>query len=297
MKFVLLVLFLMGSVFAKEGGNGGHAVVCRDERNVINWIRLLDIYEGEVLYKQQYLDESSVEDIVEKSLARLGQYPNFRKMIEREMEVFSEKIIFVENGDELVLTEDAFPPVIKKGCRFEQLAAYTEDGLLLISRELYEASSNLDKAALFMHESFYAFNRGLGDTNSLKARKSIVYLLADQFNEREFLSSIQKNVPFYDGVFKSPYPKRDEAYNCEVSFVKNKNHFSVSGNFGCLSGGFVQNISYELNLVEGSDFVFEFKVKNFKTYRYFVQFQYNQTVTFYYRLEDVGSSNGVLLVR
>ena len=64
----LMLLIFNTMVLASDGGvdgGGGNGVVCRDSSDSITTVRMLDLYEGEILYSLQFSDSFST---VEKAL-------------------------------------------------------------------------------------------------------------------------------------------------------------------------------------------------------------------------------------
>lgn len=180
MKKLFFLLFLPLMSFAGEKGNGGYAIVCRDNNNQITSAELLDIYEGRVLYKRSYaVDMNSTDELIELAKTRIGDFGSFLNKLNKELSFINQNLIFIPNGNELEPTDDAFPPIKKKGCQFEQLANYTNLGEVLISQEIYDHLDNINKAALFIHEAVYAIRRkAVGDETSQVSRRIVAHLMA-----------------------------------------------------------------------------------------------------------------------
>jgi hypothetical protein len=180
-----VVASMSGEVLAGDKGNGGYSVVCRDDSGFINTAELLDIYEGRVLYKRNYaVDQNSVEDLIEIARIRVSQYAAFQNKLDKELASIEQNLIFVPVGNELEPTDDAFPAIKKKGCKFEQLANYQDSGELLVSQEIYDRLDNVNKAALIVHEAIYSYRRkALGETTSVNTRKLVGQLLAANADE------------------------------------------------------------------------------------------------------------------
>ncbi len=181
MKAWGLVFLMMSSLaIAGDKGNGGYSIVCRDADNKITSAELLDIYEGRILYKRSYaVDLNTVEDLIEVAKSRLTQWELFSKKLQREIDVIEQNAIYIPEGNELEPTDDAFPPIKKTGCKFEQLANYTNSGEVLISQEIFDKLDNVNKAAMFVHEAVYSIRRkSLGDTTSQISRRLVAHLMA-----------------------------------------------------------------------------------------------------------------------
>lgn len=174
------LLTLSLSAIAGDKGNGGYSVVCRSEQGQITSAELLDIYEGRVIYKKNYaVEQNTVEDLVEIAKSRVANYAAFSNKLNRELKLVNENIIFIPAGNELEPTDDAFPPIKKQGCKFEQLANYQDSGELLVSQEIFDHLDNVNKAALFVHEALYSYRRkALGETTSKNTRRLVAQIIS-----------------------------------------------------------------------------------------------------------------------
>jgi hypothetical protein len=179
MLFIALVFPILSAVAGNEGGNGGVSVVCRNLNGSIMSAQILDLYEGEELYGRTYGDNAiPVETKIKLAELKISENPSYLKKFKREMVLVKSNMVFVGNDNILESTNDALPIMRRKGCKFEQLANYTNDGDLYVSQEIYDALDNNNKAALFLHEAIYSIRRKIGDNNSRNARKLVAHLMA-----------------------------------------------------------------------------------------------------------------------
>lgn len=182
MKIFIPLLILFSSLsFAGDKGNGGYSIVCRDnESGTINSAELLDIYEGRILYKRNFLsNEKSLEELIALAEEKVSIYGFFATKLRKEINLIEKNKIYIPAGNELEPTDDAFPPIKKKGCKFEQLANYTNSGEVLISSEIYDELDNLNKAALIIHEAIYSIRRkALGEPTSQNTRRLVAHIMA-----------------------------------------------------------------------------------------------------------------------
>ncbi len=188
MKALSIFLIMMSSlVYAGDKGNGGYSIVCRDNEGPITSAELLDIYEGRILYKKSFVvDQNSVEDLVNVALERVKGWGEFYSILQKEIHLVEKNMILIPEGNELEPTDDAFPPIKKKGCKFEQLANYTNSGEVLVSQEIFDHLDNVNKAAMFIHEAIYSIRRKiLGDTTSQASRKFTAQLMAQNFDQTQ----------------------------------------------------------------------------------------------------------------
>lgn len=166
-------------LFAGEKGNGGYSVVCRDQAGSITSAEILDLYEGRVIYKNSYSEgQISSDDHMKEAINNLKD-PLFIKYVNIELKLYIKNKIFIPIGNELEATEDAFPSIRKKNCKFEQVANYLSTGEILIAEEIYQHFDELNKGALALHEAIYSIRRkAVGDTDSKTTRKIVSEILS-----------------------------------------------------------------------------------------------------------------------
>jgi hypothetical protein len=183
---VAILSFSTVSAFASLSGvgNGGVSVVCRDSGDRITSAQLLDIYEGKVRHGKKYDNQLDVDTKVELAQLKLINYPSFLSAFQEELANVKAMMVYIPIGNELTPTNDAFPTVLKKGCEFEQVANYTEDGDLLVSQEIFNELATVDRAALLVHEVVYALLRKNGATDSRQARRLTAELLAKNVDQK-----------------------------------------------------------------------------------------------------------------
>lgn len=178
--FFAIFMVFSAHGFSGEKGNGGVSVVCRNDAQIITSAELLDIYEGRILYKRQYVvDLNDTEELLQMALQRISKFEEFHTRLIREIKAVKKGLIFVSAENELEATEDAFPPVKKKNCRYEQLANYRSSDEVIVSQEIYDSLDNVNKAALILHEAIYSLRRkSVGDNTSTTSRKFVAHLMA-----------------------------------------------------------------------------------------------------------------------
>lgn len=190
----LLMAVSLSSFAGGTAGNGGVSVVCRDTKGNITSAELLDIYEGREVHALKIPNEDVGMDtriqFVQLKLVRNSQ---FLTKFQDELALAQANTVFISKGNELEPTNDAFPVIRRKGCKFEQLANYTNDGNLLISQEIYDELDNNNKAALYIHEAVYSIRRKVGDTNSQKSRRLVAHLMASN-GDRAIIDSLISQV-------------------------------------------------------------------------------------------------------
>lgn len=176
----LMIWGLSALAMSGDKGNGGYSVVCRDSQGDITTAELLDIYEGRIIHKLEYpKDELAVDAFVSVAEHRSQGNVAFSDKLRREIDQIRANTVFISEGNELELTEDAFPVIKRRGCQYEQLANYTDDGLLIVSQEIYDHLDSLNQASLIIHEAVYSIRRkALGENTSVNSRKITAFIMA-----------------------------------------------------------------------------------------------------------------------
>lgn len=175
----------------KEVGNGGQAVVCRDAKGKILSAELLDLFEAENLPEMKLTIVRTAEHATEqlrKAGSRLETSKDSwedkgDKFYENFFATFSsvlDKYHFLQENLGNTPIDDSYPTIAKKGCQFEQLAAYRPNGRIDIDSEIFQALGQTDRAALLAHETIYKLAREYGRAkDSVMTRKLVGYLFAE----------------------------------------------------------------------------------------------------------------------
>ena len=220
----LCLMMTVLSLSAFAGGvvtGGGQGVVCRDTSGKVKSVELFDLWEARQIHPDWKIikSEKSVEQQVKEGIQRLRYAiyePSFSGNIEIDKQArqlvediedqasvffkhengenFSGKIVDLEKGTELTLTQDSFEDIQvspNSGCRKEQLVSYKRTSLLM-RKELIDLMDKTNRAALYLHESFYASLRMLSlEKSSVRVRKAIGYVMSGHAfasTEKEFAS-------------------------------------------------------------------------------------------------------------
>lgn len=241
MRMVLASFVLLLSVFAnaKEGGNGGVSVVCRNDKGGITKAELLDTFELRNMHGLTEATFISEEEALEYVLARLDRNRNYKDTFLTHYKRIKQKTVFLEEGVAIDPTEDAFPILRNKKCKFEQLAVYTEHGKLLVDSEIYKHLNLINQVALTVHEVIFYIDRVVNKaTSSSQSRTFTAHLLAKE-NEVEALDTFLKT------FFRSPLPRDYQLseysnmyQECKVSIAKQDyNSFRITYGSKCRLAG------------------------------------------------------------
>ena len=186
-KYLATTWMLMAIAQAGDKeGNGGGSIVCRDSTGEIKKAFLLDLWEGETLPLRQngllplsiVRDEStSVDDQINRVLNRFLQINKtaFETLVDeiwrikREIKILSLRIEPIHDSRNFAL-----PEIEGLTCRKEQLASYTRENGLVVSRSIWDKLPKTDRAALIFHEAIYKWERKhLGAKDSDHTRKIV----------------------------------------------------------------------------------------------------------------------------
>ncbi len=145
-----------------EVGNGGDAVVCRNQDQSIKSVELLDYYEARV--EKGLKINLNVNDSVEKNVKTLIERISIKdnqpkQFLNVYMKAFANEVKFLPNT-ELVDIPDSHHMTFPSNCRVEQLAiqkqpVYPQDPRYTINQDLWEKMDSANQAGLIMHELLY----------------------------------------------------------------------------------------------------------------------------------------------
>lgn len=171
--------------FARAGekvGNGGVAVVCRTAAGAITSAELLDIFEGVNQMSLSSPDRNIGVDLeIDIAKTRMVSNPSFLSKFTDELAAVKSNLVFLPRGIGLEPTNDAFPVINKRGCKFENVANYSTDGRIYIDSEIFQELKPVHQAALYVHETVYAIARNVqGETSSVRSRKLTAQIMASQ---------------------------------------------------------------------------------------------------------------------
>lgn len=186
---LLLIACSTSLAGVKEVGNGGGLWVCRDSSsNQIHWMRLVDLFEAEAEFKLNLSMHTgrSYTEILDLTKIRIfktnkGLFSDLEQYIDT---VERNKIMV--NAD-LEMIDDALfrirPPqssCVNGDISYVQFGNYTNYGAILIRQDLWQSISELDKAALIVHEAIYAyFRQRYNQTNSVQTRIAVGYIFSN----------------------------------------------------------------------------------------------------------------------
>lgn len=182
--FSLAIASLSASLpaYAVQEGHGGVSLVCRDSKKKIVSAQLLDLFEGRNEYGYQFqVRNEDYREQIHRVINLLRDHCILQgDEIEARIIAIMSRRVMVESDIELILSQDAFPLIRKRGCSFEQVATYAHDDGVMIQPEIFEQLSETHKAALYVHEAIYLLAREeLGVERSTKVRKAVAYLFSE----------------------------------------------------------------------------------------------------------------------
>jgi len=182
--FICIIGLSMQSWGGPSTSGGGKSIVCRDGNNRIKSVELLDLYEGRVQYQLNYQEApESWQDQIKQQLHRtkLDEYYNSLEigipLPDRVADIIAAMTV-IPPGTKLNPINDSLEVIAPVGCGIEQTANYQTDLSVLIDGEIWNAMSNMQKAALIMHEAIYRGLRSHGEADSRRARHFNAYIFS-----------------------------------------------------------------------------------------------------------------------
>lgn len=195
---IFIVLFFSNLVFAGVmNGGGGKGVVCLDTHHQIKSVELLDLWEARTIYGRTPIHpklsvEKQVNFLLESLKTSIYNRTEFATIggvdfvgaeaYKQIMKMNTDRFFYPDNhvhwlsGVKLDLTNDSFEIARPTNCEIRQLARYTDTtgwGDVLIDKDLFDKMDNTNKAALIIHEAYYANLRGFGEKSSIRIRRAI----------------------------------------------------------------------------------------------------------------------------
>lgn len=202
MKLILVIVtamfFFNSDVFAAGGteiGGGGKAVVCLNADQSLKSIETLDLWEERVLYNRELKQSNeTLAESVDSKLKLLsesypfrGRGPNCKDShcVLQWLQGYADQFLSDDSkvrrlrNVRLPLTEDSFDLGQPKDCEMRQVVNYQPSGLIFVDQDLFEMMDVQNKAALIIHEAYYATLRLLAqETNSIRTRRAVGYVFS-----------------------------------------------------------------------------------------------------------------------
>lgn len=175
----------------RDVGNGGGVWTCRPGESLqsqIRWIQFVDLFEGRSelglnIPRSSELSFEALLDSVERKIFSVNReyYAEYAEQIQKVRQNLQ-----IREGIQLEIIDDALyssrpaPETCTGGTiRYEQLANYRDDGVILVDKRLWEELFVIDQAALYVHEAVYALLRAKENAqDSRKSRKVTAYLFS-----------------------------------------------------------------------------------------------------------------------
>ncbi|MBF0300294.1 MAG: hypothetical protein HQK51_16350 [Oligoflexia bacterium] len=160
-------------------GNGGDAVVCKNQTGEIISVEQFDFYEARNIRNINHqLGDISVSPL-DKVLLVINKLARLDPVLADKFKItalnFFNQTQFLTDS-ELTDINDSGGLFIPKGCKLEQIAIarqpqFDDDSkIFFINKDLYDKMDNNNKAGLILHEIVYQEFIKKGENNSIKAR-------------------------------------------------------------------------------------------------------------------------------
>ena len=209
-KLIFLVVTVLSSMniqAMQETGNGGDVIVCRNEKNTITSVELLDFYEARTLRGIDYNlggQSLNVNDKMFIALKRLERL-SFQRATTyfKKVDEFFNNSVFLSG---IVLTDvpDSNHSIIPAGCDIEQIViqrkpTFPEDKKFTVNKDLWDKLDNDNKAGLILHEVIFDEALSFKHKNSIATRYFNSYLTSlkiEELNIQDFINLLSK-INFY----------------------------------------------------------------------------------------------------
>ncbi|MGZ3749436.1 MAG: hypothetical protein ACXVCD_19020 [Pseudobdellovibrionaceae bacterium] len=202
-------------------GNGGGVWVCEDSHHTVYDIMFMAVFEARREYQLNLPEvQHAPLDTVQLQKKWIEKFLNDPHNIIKHIEYVEKNITWID--DVINLIPDGankispHPSTCKQGdWNAVQLVNFTDDFRILVRRELFDSPfmSNLEKAAVYLHEGIYSYLRTeFSDTNSVRARAIVGFLLSN-LPDNEKLVRIQKVLK---QVVDNPEPQPTTSWMCGI---------------------------------------------------------------------------------
>lgn len=181
-------------------GNGGGVWVCESSTHEVFDILFMDVFEARREY-QLNLAETDAQPTalvkekevwIQKFMPNQSDIVKYIDYVEPNITWIDDVINFIPDGANKI---SPHPSLCKQGdWKAVQLVNFTDDFRVLVRRDLFQSPymSNLEKAAVYLHEGIYSYLREkYHDTTSVRARAIVGFLLSD-LPDQQKLERIQK---------------------------------------------------------------------------------------------------------
>lgn len=183
---IIISMFVISNSYSgeREVGNGGAVWSCEKD-GVRNWLKVVDLFEAEEEFhlSPRVWKETKWENIVEEVSAVFeatasDTYFEYKTYLDKILR----RLTFI-NSDLSIINDSNFrivPRCVEGSPYYRQIANYTLEEQLLIEKDLWNDLTEVQKAAVIIHEAIYTFYREIyQDETSLQARKAVGYLFSN----------------------------------------------------------------------------------------------------------------------
>ena len=162
----ILPALAQGESMGSGSSGGGDAIVCFDG-STIKSAALMDLYEGNNIFGDVHtLQGSHYLSILNSALDKIGASAYGLKTGFTERSSIKELAIhveqkkrFISRSVELAPVNDSYEVFLPKDCKIVQAAIFVDKNTILFDKNIWDKFSELDKAALILHEAVYWYDR------------------------------------------------------------------------------------------------------------------------------------------
>ncbi|QDK45908.1 hypothetical protein DOM22_12485 [Bdellovibrio sp. ZAP7] len=186
-----------------ESGGGGHVLACYTDNThkTLESVVLYDLWEQAQLSDMVYLqfkDFAAAYSFIDKQLAKIddSSFANswYSRHLESDSNTLYQEVVNGQNGDsskntiirfigdssnlKVIPDLGSFIEPNDDRCIIQAMGNYRSNGILYISKPLFEKLSPTSQAAFILHETIYRYRRNFGETNSVYTRRLTAQTMA-----------------------------------------------------------------------------------------------------------------------
>ncbi len=205
-------------------------IVCRNRGGDILNVEMLDVYEGRIRNLVFAAEPADINARIGMTESRMSSNPSFLGQFQNELVRVRSGWMLLPSGAGLEYADETFPTFNRRGCSLEQVARYTDEGMIYVDRDLFSRMDDLNKAALYLHAVIYRIARNQEqETRSVRTRSIVAHLLAQNGNIAVIaelmsqLAAVSPGLDSWEGRWRDPRPDTpDSRQLCSFSITLNR---------------------------------------------------------------------------
>ncbi len=211
------IAFSSVTSFAKEGSGtsgGGGTHTCLNTDGSVKSSEMYDLYEGREARGYKIIDAGNLtaNELLNNAMKKLWNADqDLAFQVYENLFTYSERRS-AKTDKQFTIIKDATIVFVDKGCQYQQIAQWKDEyKTVFIDGDLDKifSKSELNRAALALHEAVYAYYRTKGDVDSDRTRELVAKAFSDQEIQVGRLSNLDLAMDEnsqYEAIFSMKYP-------------------------------------------------------------------------------------------